>query len=156
MTKLRVREVRPTTSLTRNRSAQTFARLAVAPRPAPTYRRSFHEEAGTPIAAAVKSAPLGNPISISRGASRAAACEPERPPLPRRGDTAGSARDGQQSKRRVARHPPFGEGNSNCRQLLGVWVSGVPSESVRVFQQNTPICCCLCVQALQRQRLAVI
>jgi hypothetical protein len=23
-----------------------------------------------------------------------------------------------------ARHPPFGEGNSNCRQSLGVWVSG--------------------------------
>ncbi len=25
--------------------------------------------------------------------------------------------------RGVARHPPFGEGNSNCRQSLGVWVS---------------------------------
>ncbi len=26
----------------------------------------------------------------------------------------------------VARHPPFGEGNSNCRQSLRVWVSGTP------------------------------
>jgi hypothetical protein len=30
------------------------------------------------------------------------------------------------------------------------------SESVRVFQQNTPICRCLCVQTLRRQGLAVI
>jgi hypothetical protein len=28
--------------------------------------------------------------------------------------------------REVARLPPFGERNSNCRQSLGVWVSGTP------------------------------
>jgi hypothetical protein len=26
----------------------------------------------------------------------------------------------------VTRHPPFGEGNSNCRRSPGVWVSGTP------------------------------
>ena len=34
------------------------------------------------------------------------------------------------AEKRVARHPPFGEGNSNCRQSLGVWVSGTRSLGV--------------------------
>jgi hypothetical protein len=35
----------------------------------------------------------------------------------------------------VARHPPFGEGNSNCRQSLGVWVSGT-TRSVGVWNHD--------------------
>ena len=100
----------------RNRSAQTYARLAVAPRPAPAYRRSFDEEAGTPIAAAVKPAPpipsrsiadedrLDRRLSVlgvsseRRGRSRPAVQGPDR----QRGD-----RDGQQDERRdPERRPP--------------------------------------------------
>ena len=36
------------------------------------------------------------------------------------GDTAAEPLDG------VARHSPFGEGNSHCRQSLGLWVSRTP------------------------------
>jgi hypothetical protein len=34
----------------------------------------------------------------------------------------------------VARHPPFGEGNSSCRQSLGAWLSGTaPQEPLSQF-----------------------
>jgi hypothetical protein len=42
------------------------------------------------------------------------------------------------------------------RLARGILIAANHSESVRVFQQNTPICQCLCVQTLRRQRLDII
>jgi hypothetical protein len=39
----------------------------------------------------------------------------------------------------IARHPPFGEGDSNWRQSLEVWVSGTPDEPVSITDEPVSI-----------------